>query len=247
MASWTTSGPDGGETYVFVITAYDPSNAAGDDRAATVTITATDVNEKPTVILVVVDGTSTELELVKENHSLVNVDEDDNTDAIELRMEVVLGTYDAEDFDIDDGSVVDGTAAANASQVTLSLGGEDAGDFVLHDPEEPAGPRELKFKASPDFESPTDANQDNAYKVTIIATDRKGLKGIRDLTIEVENIDEDGKVKLSTIQPGVGQEITATLTDPDMGITGAKWQWSRAETLRIGAAWTDIDGATSTS
>ena len=62
------------------------------------------------------------------------------------------------------------------------------------------------------------------------------------------NIDEDGTVKLSTIQPGVGQEITATLTDPDMRrhrhevavVEVPKPTWS--------ASFADaIDGATSAS
>ncbi len=39
----------GGETYEVTVTAYDPSNNTGSARAATVTITATDVNEAPTV------------------------------------------------------------------------------------------------------------------------------------------------------------------------------------------------------
>ena len=38
-------------------------------------------------------------------------------------------------------------------------------------------------------------------------------------------MDEPGKVKLSTTQPAVGFPITATLTDPDTGETGMKWQW----------------------
>ena len=122
------------------------------------------------------------------------------------------------------------TPTFDSSQVKLSLGGEDAGDFDLSDPDSAGAPRELKFKASPNFESPTDANQDNTYNVTIIATDKKGLTGTKALDIEVENIDEEGSVKLSTIQPGVGQAITAMVTDPDTGVTGIKWQWSRAET-----------------
>ena len=58
---------------------------------------------------------------------------------------------------------------------------------------------------------------DNAYKVTIIATDKKGLQGTRDLTVSVNNLDEAGKVTLSTIQPGIGQPVTATLSDKDGG------------------------------
>ena len=79
----------------------------------------------------------------------------------------------------------------------------------LGDPDATTGARALTFKNSPNFESPTDANQDNAYKVTIIATDKKSLIGTRDVTVTVRNLDEVGTVSLSTIQPGIGQEITA--------------------------------------
>ena len=61
----------------------------------------------------------------------------------------------------------------------------------------------------------------------------------------MENVDEDGEVKLSTIQPGIGQEITATLTDPDGGINSAMWQWRRF--LTETGTFTAIEGATSMS
>ena len=226
--------------YVVTVTAHDPSNAEGDARQATLTITATDVNEKPTVG----DSSTPAMTMVDEKHPVKDVEADDTaTPQIEAIDALVLGTYDSTDDDVGDG---DGDDDADARAVKLSLGGDDADDFVLSEPETEAGPRELLFKASPNYESPTDANMDNAYKVTIVATDKKGLTGTKELTIEVENIDEPGKVTLSTIQPGVGQEITATLTDPDMGTTGAKWQWSRSDT-EGGPFTADIDGATSDS
>ena len=231
------TGSDG--VYEVTVTAHDPSNATGDAREAAVTITAEDVNEAPTVG----DSSTRAMTMVEEKHPVKDVvDNPDTTDVDEGATRLILGTYDSTDEDAGDG---DGDTTADAREVKLSLGGEDADDFVLADPVDIAGPRELLFKASPDFESPTDANQDNAYKVTIVATDKKGLTGTKELTINVENIDEDGSVKLSTIQPGVGQEITAALTDPDMGTTGTVWQWSRAETEA--GPFTDIDGATSTS
>ena len=80
--------------------------------------------------------------------------------------------------------------------------------------------------------------------MTIVATDKKGLTGTKELTIAVINMDEVGTVTLSTIQPGVGQEITATLSDPDGGETGARWQWSSADT-EVG--FEPIEDATSAS
>ena len=240
----------GGNTYVVEITAYDPSNAEDTQdnaRAATVTITVTDVNEAPKVIRADgsdVDGdVDAEIDEVDEEHVVVTVPADGADAAIPA---IVLGTYDGMDEDANDGGLENnGDPNFDSSQVKLTLGGEDAGDFKLSEPASAGAPRELTFKDMPSYESPTDANMDNAYNVTIIATDKKGLTGTRDLTIEVENIDEEGSVKLSTIQPGVGQAITAMVTDDDTGVTGIKWQWSRAETEA--GPFIDIEDATSMS
>ena len=48
----------------------------------------------------------------------------------------------------------------------------DAGAFDLGGLFEP---RYLNFKEAPDFENPTDANRDNVYEVTIVATDTDPL------------------------------------------------------------------------
>ena len=62
-----------------------------------------------------------------------------------------LGTYNKTDEDVGDGSVVNTTLVANASQVKLSLSGDDAAAFVLSDPIAAgltnAGARDLTFKA----------------------------------------------------------------------------------------------------
>ena len=222
--------------YTVTITVWDPSNNdltppfnSGTAETQDVTITATDVNESP---MVEAASGTTETMMVDENHTVVNDPEADPpvTDAI------VLGTYTKSDPD-------------DGDETRFSLSGDDAAAFVLGDAipvgEINAGARELRFKEKPNYESPTDMNKDNAYKVTVVATDKKGLTGTKELTIAVDNIDEVGKVTLSTIQPGVGQEITATLSDPDGGETGAKWQWSSAGTE--GGQFLPIEDATSRS
>ena len=193
------------------------------------TVTATDVNEAPDVTV------TGEMTKVPENHVLVVPDPNPE----QLVVADPLGTYDADDEDIGDGT---GGTTIDSSQVKLSLGGDDEDQFELSDPATPGASQELTFKKSPNFESPTDANQDNAYKVTVVATDKKGLRGERALTIEVMNIDEDGDVKFSLIQPGVGQPITARVEDPDGGVTGEKWEWFRSQNQ--GSGFLPIDGAT---
>ena len=40
--------------------------------------------------------------------------------------------------------------------------------------------------------------------------------------------DQMGTVRLSSMTPVVGTELTATLTDPDGGVTGEMWQWYKS-------------------
>ena len=53
------------------------------------------------------------------------------------------------------------------------------------------------------------------YEVTVKVTDTKGNSDEKDVTVKVTNVEEDGEVTLSTLQPRVGFPVTATLTDPD--------------------------------
>jgi hypothetical protein len=101
---------------------------------------------------------------------------------------------------------------------------------------------ELTFKEPPDFEAPTDADTDNVYEVTVVVTDSGFNTATRDVTVTVINVREDGVVTLSS-QPEVGVELTASLNDPDGGVTGLAWQWARSADGSTG--WTNISGATS--
>ena len=93
------------------------------------------------------------------------------------------------------------------------MAGPDGGKFT-------ATGGELKFKAKPDYENPTDANTDNVYEVTVQATDGDGNRGMKSVKVTVENADEEGVVTLSKTQPRVGIAVTASLTDPDGSISG---------------------------
>jgi hypothetical protein len=81
----------------------------------------------------------------------------------------------------------------------------------------------------------------------VTATDPSGLSATVMVTIMVTNVDEMGMVTLSAMQPTVGMEIMATLTDPDMVVDmpTVMWQWASSSDM---SAWTDIeDDATSAS
>ena len=57
--------------------------------------------------------------------------------------------------------------------------------------------------------------------------------------------DREGTVTLNPASPVVGDMVTASVSDPDMGVTNTTWQWASAETM--GGTYNDIDNATSAS
>ena len=57
--------------------------------------------------------------------------------------------------------------------------------------------------------------------------------------------DDDGVVTLSSTTPSIGETVTATLTDPDGGVTGAVWQWASSPDGTTN--WTNIANATSST
>ena len=109
-----------------------------------------------------------------------------------------------------------------------SVAGDDAGKFSI-----PGTSGALTFKAQPDYEAPGDANTDNIYEVTVVATDSEGNRGTKAVKVTVANVDEDGVVALSRTQPRVGVEVTASLTDPDGSISGLRWQWYRGAVISL--------------
>ena len=117
----------------------------------------------------------------------------------------------------------------------------DHGDFTI-DPDSGV----LRFAKTPNYESPADMGMDNTYMVIVVATDATRQKGEKKVTVEVTNVNEDGTVKLSALQPAPGVTFSATLTDIDNVATdltgGAKWQWARSRSKTSG--WSDIDKAT---
>ena len=61
------------------------------------------------------------------------------------------------------------------------------------------------------------------------------------VTITVTNVEEAGTLGLSSVQPQVDTPLTATLSDPDGGVTGTTWEWKSSSDQ---TNWADISGAT---
>ena len=184
-----------------MVTATDPESGA---TSQTVTITINDVNEDP----VITDG-----------DTRVSVREDTDT-----TTQVGTSTYTADHEAL-------GTACGNTTECTWSLEGPDAGDFKIGNQTGNTTFGQLTFKEDPNYEMPADSNEDNEYMVTVVVTDA-GIDGQGKLTAEravvmtVTNVDEEGTVTLSSEQPKIGIELTATLEDLDGVVADSvKWTW----------------------
>ena len=123
--------------------------------------------------------------------------------------------------------------------LTWSVGGADGSKFNIGN-EDGGTPGDLKFKKKPNYEKPTDADEDNVYEVTVQASDGRKI-GTRKVMVSVTNAKEGGVVTLDKITPVVGIPVTASITDPDGGISKLTWQWSIN-----GANSVSVPGVTST-
>ncbi len=120
-------------------------------------------------------------------------------------------------------------------RLTYALSGTDASSFTINS----SGQIMVGTGTMLDFEDKS------SYMVTVRATDPDGADDTITVTVAVTNVDEDGVVTLSMMQPVVGRAVTASLDDPDGGVTGAAWQWANSDPSA--GTFADIDGATSAS
>ena len=96
---------------------------------------------------------------------------------------------------------------------------------------------QLRTKAALDFET-TDF-----YYARVNVTDTAGATGsTAQITIYVNNVEEPGTVTLSSLQPIVGQLLTATVSDPDDISDSETWSWARSPNGTT--SWTPIGGET---
>ena len=209
-------GTDG--VYTVNVIATDPS---GESNNIDISVTAKDVNEKPTVAEDAgADKTTPEID---------STPPDPDTYTYVSGLDNLTYTK----ADVDDGD-----------ETTFSLAGDDAGQFDMEVSTSNADELTLSFKSDPNYDVPGDADKDNTYKVSVVATDKAGLTGMADVEIVVEDVPEDGTVTVSPGQPAIGRPVTATLSEPDTEVSDLKWQWQSSQT---GAddSFTNIEGADS--
>ena len=189
-----------------------------DDNACMVTVTAADPSGAATdTITVTITVTG-----VDEKPTVAGPGEiQHNEGGTKLATDPVEVTYAADDEDA-------------ATAFDFSLSGDDSDKFKLTN-------RVLAFKAKPDFEMPGDKNKDNVYEVTVEASDGVNT-GMKNVTVKVTNIEEDGKLTVMPAQPRVGVQLTAELSDPDGVVSGPTWEWRKnVEECPADGAWEGQD------
>ena len=189
---------------------------AADSDVYRVTILVTDVNEAPSMPMEARGG--------------ININGPLNINRYDEGGTGMVATYSTTGGDV-------------GATVMWSLAGDDMDDFSID------ANGVLTFNMTPDYEDPMDSNRDNIYAITVEADDGTNVDS-QFVTVTVGNVTEDGAVTdedetvtLSSMQPVVGTELTATLTDTGSGITGATWQWANSDASD--GTFTDIPRATS--
>ena len=159
-------------------------------------------------------------------------DQDPNTNGIQTAQTRAVAENTAANTNI--GAPVAATDA-DSDTMTYSLSGKDAASsFAIV-----AASGQLQTKAALDYEAK------RSYTVTVRATDPANASATVTVTINVTDVDEAGTVTLSSSQAWIGTALTATLTDPDGGVSGHTWSWEWAATQN--GNYAAISGAASAS
>jgi hypothetical protein len=157
-------------------------------------------------------------------HSPAAVAVDENTPAGTVILDV-----DATDADLP------------AQTLTYSLGGIDAGLFSID-----SATGEIRFLASPDFESPADVDADNLYLVTVTVSDGSPTSMQQDLAISVLPVNDNAPVLNSSPVVSINENtpaptviLTVSATDADRPAQTLIYALSGPDATRF-----SIDGAT---
>ena len=136
--------------------------------------------------------------------------------------------------DVDIGSPVTATDLDTGNRLTYTLEGTDKDSFkIVSD----SGQIKTKSGVTYDFETKP------SYSVTVKADDGNSGTATKDVTITLNNLDEDGTITLSATQPKARTQLTATLTDQDSPVTNTSWVWARSDAQD--GAYSAISGETS--
>ena len=142
------------------------------------------------------------------------------------------------------------TSATDRDNDTLTYGIQSGGDSALFEIDPSTG--QVSLAQALDFETTPSPHVLFFYLTLHDGRDADGnaetvptIDATRSASVFVMDVEEDGVVTLSAVEPETGTPLTATLEDGDGGVTGEMWQWARSENGRTG--WTNISGAASSS
>ena len=224
------SDEDEDDSLTYTLGGTDAASFALDDETGQLTVGTGVSLDHETKQVYVVDVTAT--------------DESQETDTVRVTVRV---------SDVDEEPALSGSAAVSFAEggtgrvalytaedpeegtLTWSLGGADAARFAIAD-------GLLSFGSAPDFEQAGDTDGDNVYEVTVQVTDGTHTPSLA-VRVTVTNEDEEGAVSVSSRQAQAGTALEATVSDPDGGVTGESWSWSRG--MSGTGPWTALSGATS--
>ena len=107
----------------------------------------------------------------------------------------------------------------NGTTFTWSISGTDVGDFNI------SQDGDLTFRNTPDYETPSDANRDNEYLVTVVATDEGSLRASLDVTVTVNDVNEapeftsssESRTSFTYQENSTSAIYTYQATDPEGG------------------------------
>ena len=195
--------------YVLRVRASDPSTAAA---TVTVIVTVTDVNEPP--------------RFVESAPTVVRVRE--NAEPEDIGAIVDPGTFAVIDQDCVDkpGLPFD----PRDPPIVYSLRGDDLEKlhFIPVD--------ESDYSRGFTLGRPLDYEEQSSYLITVVAGSGKGLRRLSaslDVTVEVVNDEDLGKVLLSQREPQVGKAVHASVSDEDGGVRVSEWSWERSEEITV--------------
>ena len=115
--------------------------------------------------------------------------------------------------------------------ISWSVTGTDADDFTITG--DSSGRGVLTFSSQPDYENPSDSDQDRVYELTVVATDEQRLTDELDVRVTVTDVNEGPEISRQGSAPGSVPENQAqdtvlaryTATDPEGG-TVSRWRTS---------------------
>ena len=144
-----------------------------------------------------------------------------NSKVLDLSINLLNDTGSAPEFDqasvniaVDENSAADAIYTAQATDVdpgdtlSYSISGVDHQVFSID-----SNSGELSFNSVPDFENPTDNDQDNTYQLTITATDSVAKQDQQSLEVAVTNLnDNQPQFNLASDSFSVAENSTAVTT-----------------------------------